>query len=123
MRIAILCAFLSVSSPVLAQEGFATFYTEKSCQAEGNSGKVTASGEVFDEGAMTCALRRRDWGSEFVVYGQKTERSVVVRLNDFGPGRKPTKRGVIIDLTPMAFKKVCGDISIGKCLVNVQEVQ
>lgn len=123
VRIALICAFLACCSPAIAAEGFATYYTTKSCQIEGNSGLVTASGRPFKESAMTCAMRRRDWGTKFLVYGQKTGRSVVVTLTDYGPGKKPAKRGIIIDLTPAAFKEVCGDFSIGKCLVNVQVVK
>lgn len=105
-----------------AQDGFATYYTHESTGAEGNSGMWTASGAAYDEKAMTCAMRRRDWGSHFLVYGQATGKSAVVKLTDFGPGKGPSKRGTIIDLTPAAFKEVCGKLSIGKCFVSVQEV-
>ena len=106
-----------------AEEGWATYYTVASCRREGTSGVYTASGERFDESAMTCAMRRRDWGTQFLIYGERSGRSVVVTLTDYGPGKKPTARGVIIDLTPTAFKEVCGDLSQGKCVVSVQEIQ
>ena len=105
-----------------ATEGYASYYTEKSCQREGTSGVWTASGERFNEQAMTCALRRRSYGHYFVVYSLATDRSVVVRHNDYGPGKGPSRNGVIIDLSPKAFKAVCGDLSMGKCVVSVQEV-
>lgn len=104
----------------LANEGYATYYTEASCKREGTSGIWTASGERFDEQALTCAMRRRDWGKRFLVYSHETGRSIVVRLNDYGPGKAPTARGVIIDLTPAGMKAL--GIK-GKGLVSVQEVK
>ena len=121
-KVCLFLAFLALSSPASAQEGYATYYTQKSCQIEGNSGLLTASGEAYDEKAMTCALRRRDFGKHYLVYGQNRESAVFVRHNDYGPGRGPTKRGVIIDLSPAAFKEVCGSLAVGKCKVNVQEI-
>lgn len=113
-----------------AAEGLATYYTAKSCAGEAKQyglkgsywGAKTANGEAFNESALTCALRRRDFGGSYVVYGHDTGRSVVVRHNDFGPGKKPTAQGKIIDLTPAAFKAVCGDLKLGVCRVSVQEV-
>jgi rare lipoprotein A (peptidoglycan hydrolase) len=102
-----------------ALEGFATYYTEESCKREGTSGVWTASGERFDENALTCAMRSRDWGKKFLVYSPDTGKSIIVRLNDFGPGKKATKNGTIIDLTPAGMKA----LGIwGKAKVNVQEV-
>lgn len=121
-KVCLLIAFLGLCSPAFAQDGYATYYTVKSCQAERNSGLKTASGEDFNEQAMTCALRRRDFGKFYLVYGQDREKAIFVRHNDYGPGRGPTKRGVIIDLSPAAFKEVCGSLAVGKCKVNVQEI-
>lgn len=83
--------------------GKATYYTTASCQSEGTSGVYTANGEHFDENAFTCAMRRRDWGSQFNVTNLANGKSVTVRLNDFGPGRGPSSKGVIIDLSPAAW--------------------
>lgn len=118
--------------PAHAQEGLATYYTSASCAGEAKTmglkgsywGKKTANGERYDENALTCALpiklKQGEKGREYLVYGTTTGRSVVVRQNDFGPAAKPRKRGVIVDLTPRAFREVCG--SGGECLVQVQEV-
>lgn len=92
-----------------AAEGIATFYTVKSCQREGTSGVYTANGERYNEGALTCALRRRDWGGRYRVTNTANGRSVIVRHNDFGPGKGPTKRGVVVDLTPAAFDALGGN--------------
>jgi len=116
------CSFFWVLTADAA-EGFATYYTTESCKREGTSGVWTASGERYDEKALTCALALRSFGGSYVVYGERTGRSVIVRHNDFGPGRGPRARGVIIDLTPAAFVEVCGDLKIGRCQVSVQEVK
>lgn len=106
-----------------AETGQASYYTVKSCQSEGTSGVYTASGEKYDEQGLTCARRSRVFGALWLVYGTKTGKSIVVRQNDFGPGKKPYSKGVIIDLTPRAFEIVCGNLLIGKCEVSVQGVK
>lgn len=112
MRTALILAVLTLWMPLHgafgAETGIATFYTVKSCQREGTSGIYTASGERYDEGKLTCALRSRDWGGLYRVTNLANGRSVIVRHNDFGPGRKPTARGVIIDLSPKAFDALGG---------------
>lgn len=115
--IALFCTQISY-----AETGFATYYTVKSCQREGTSGVFTANGEHYDESALTCALPGRRFGAFYAIYGVNTGKSIVVRHNDYGPGKKPRKRGVIVDLTPRAFKEVCGDLKQGKCEVSIQEV-
>lgn len=114
------CSMLLGCDVATAAEGYATYYTVASCQREGTSGVYTANGEAYDEQALTCALRRRDWGGHYLVCGPMG--CVEVRHNDFGPGRKPTKKGIIIDLTPRAFKAVCGDLRQGRCEVGVMPV-
>lgn len=119
----ILSLFLTSCEPAQAADGLATYYTTASCQREGTSGVWTASQEKFDEKAFTCALPHYRFGGRYIVYGHETGKSVVVRHNDMGPGKKPRKRGVIVDLTPAAFLEVCGDLKQGKCSVSVQEVK
>ena len=118
----LLVLLLGACSEALAVDGLATYYTTESCKREGTSGVYTANGEAYKEDALTCALPNRSFGKEYVVYGLKKGTSVVVRCNDKGPGRRPQANGVVIDLTPRAFKEVCGDLSIGKCEVSYQEV-
>lgn len=94
---AVLCGFTA--------QGTASYYTVASCQREGTSGVRTANGETYDETALTCALRRRDFGGQYrVCTAAAPSRCVVVRHNDFGPGKGATARGVVIDLTPAAFQ-------------------
>lgn len=102
-----------------AVEGYATYYTEESCKREGTSGIWTASGERFDETALTCAMRSRQWGKKLLVYSHDTGKSIIVTLNDFGPGKGPSAKGVVIDLTPAGMRA----LGIwGKGKVSVQEV-
>ncbi len=62
------------------------------------SGNRTASGERFDPGAMTAAHRSLPLGSFVEVTSMDTGRSIIVRVNDRGPGR----RDRIIDLSRAA---------------------
>ena len=87
-------------------QGKASWYSEASCKREGNSGIWTASGDRFYDNGLTCALRSRTWGSRFRVTNLANGKSVIVRHNDYGPGKIPTSRGVIIDLTPAAFEMI-----------------
>lgn len=105
-----------------AGEGYATYYSTASCIREGTSVVLTASGRPYNEHLMTCAMRRRDWGTRFLVCGVETGKCQEVELTDFGPGKKATARGVIVDLTPAAFAVVCGDLKQGKCETGVQEI-
>lgn len=108
---------------VSAAEGAATYYTNKSCQREGTSGVYTANGEKFDESALTCAMRSRNWGSRWKVTNLDNGKSVVVRLNDYGPGKGPTARGVIIDLTPAGFRALGAKPKQGSMRVHVEEIK
>ncbi|WP_425229679.1 septal ring lytic transglycosylase RlpA family protein [Sphingomonas sp.] len=59
------------------------------------AGRPTASGERFDPAAMTAAHRTLPFGTFVQVTALTTGRSVVVRINDRGPGR----RDRLIDLS------------------------
>jgi rare lipoprotein A len=119
-----LLVLLMLSGIVTAEDltGFATYYTVASCQREGTSGVFTASGQRYDESKFTCALRRRDWNSKWKVTNLATGKSVVVTLTDYGPGKGPTAKGVVIDLTPVAFEAIGGKLKDGKMKVHVEKV-
>ena len=99
----------------------ASYYTYESCRREGTSGVWTASGERFDENDLTCAMRRRDWGTKFKVTNLANGKSVIVRLNDFGPNKRLHDNGRIIDLSKGAFQSIA-DLSKGVINVRVEEV-
>ena len=65
-------------------------------------GRPTASGEPFDNGAMTAAHKTLPFGTRVRVAITK-DRFVIVRINDRGPFIK----GREIDLSQAAFKKLC----------------
>jgi len=124
--IKLLLAFLLILACPLAHaelQGKATYYTVKSCQREGTSGVYTASGERYDESAFTCALRSRQFGKRYRIKNKKNGKSVVVRHTDFGPGKGPAKRGVVIDLTPAAFDALGGKRGVTKSGVTWGEIE
>lgn len=65
-------------------------------------GKPTASGEKFNQSAMTAAHKTYPFGTVVRVTNLRNGRSVEVRINDRGPFVK----GRIIDLSRGAAKKI-----------------
>src|SRR5262249_5687410 len=61
--------------------GMASMYGNK---AEGYAGRRTASGERVSSGALTAAHRSLPFGTMVRVTNTRTNRSVVVRINDRG---------------------------------------
>ena len=106
-----------VCQPAHALEGKASWYSFESCRAEGTSGYYTASQEPFIETAMTCALPHKNFDGLYKVTNLENGKSVVVRHNDKGPGKKPRSRGVVIDLSRGAFEKIA---PLSKGIVNVR---
>ncbi len=91
--VATAAAVLAVSSSAAyAQCGGASWY------GPGFNGKRAASGEVFNENAMTAAHRSLPFGTKVQVVDQNTGKSVEVTINDRGPfhGKR------IIDLSKAA---------------------
>jgi rare lipoprotein A len=73
--------------------GLASFYGNE-------SGRRTASGQRFDQNALTCAHRSLPFGTKLrVTHG---DRSVVVTVNDRGPFVK----GRVLDLSTAAARAV-----------------
>jgi rare lipoprotein A len=64
---------------VFREEGEASYY------GPGFHGKPTASGEAFDQEAMTAAHRKLPLGAEVTVTDPATGRQVEVEVNDRGP--------------------------------------
>lgn len=77
-----------------------TFSGDASYYGKGFDGKKTASGEIFDRNAMTCAHRSLPFGTKLKVVRVKTGASVVVRVNDRGPYAKRR----VLDLSEAAGK-------------------
>lgn len=84
------------SSGGFVERGIASWY------GPGFHGRLTASGEVFDQRAMTAAHKTLPHGSVVRVTDEATGRSVVVKINDRGP----FKPGRIIDLSERAAEEL-----------------
>ncbi|HEY8576730.1 MAG TPA: septal ring lytic transglycosylase RlpA family protein [Devosia sp.] len=90
--VAVAAALLSFSTAAYAQCGGASWY------GPGFNGKRAASGEIFNENAMTAAHRSLPFGTKVTVVDQNTGKEVQVTINDRGPfhGKR------IIDLSKAA---------------------
>lgn len=104
-----------------AEEITASYYTAVSCQREGTSGVYTASGERYDETALTCAMRSREWGAKYRVTNLDNDKSVIVRLNDFGPSKKLWTRGRKMDLSKGAFQQIA-NLKKGVIRVKIERI-
>ncbi len=79
-----------------AAKGIASWY------GPGFHGRKTASGERFNQNALTAAHRSLPFGTKVKVTNLRNGRSVVVKINDRGPH----VRGRIIDLSAGAAKVI-----------------
>lgn len=92
-------------------EGIASWY------GPGFDGKRTASGEIFDQDALTAAHPYWAFGTRVRVVLLATGRSVVVRIND----RFPAHKGRAIDLARAAARAI-GLIGPGTGQVRIEVV-
>lgn len=95
----------------ITEQGKASFYADK------YHGRLTASGEKFDQQAMTAAHKKLPFNSMVKVTNTANNRSVVVRVNDRGP----FIHGRIIDLTQHAFEKLA-EPSAGVINVTIEVI-
>lgn len=79
-----------------AQHGVASYYSDRF------QGRTTASGEPFDQQALTAAHPSLPFGTKVRVIRQDTGSAVEVLINDRGPYAK----GRIIDLSKRAARKL-----------------
>jgi len=78
------------------EKGKASYYADK------YHGRTTASGEVFNQQALSAAHQTLSFGSRVKVTNIANNKSVIVTINDRGP----FIRGRIIDLSKMAFSQI-----------------
>jgi rare lipoprotein A len=90
------CASQGIDRQGYRAEGKASYYGAR------HHGKKTASGERFDQHALTAAHRSLPFGSRVLVTNLRNDKSVVVRINDRGP----YARGRIIDLSQQAAERL-----------------
>lgn len=77
-------------------EGQASWYGAK------HHGRKTASGERFDQNALTAAHRELPFGTRVQVTNLSNNKRVIVRINDRGP----TSRKRLIDLSRQAAEQL-----------------
>jgi rare lipoprotein A len=107
------CSLVRSSRPTLgvsrAEVGDASWYGKR------HHGKRTASGELYNEYAMTAAHRTLPFGTRLSVTNLENRRSVIVRVNDRGP----YVDGRIIDLS-LAAARALGIADEGVARVRLQ---
>lgn len=89
--------------------GFASYY------ASSFHGRRTASGETYNQNALTAAHRTLPFGSRLRVTEISSGKSVEVRINDRGPFRKDR----IVDLSRRAAEEL-GFVAAGLTRVRIE---
>jgi rare lipoprotein A len=92
--------------------GWASWY------GPGFNGNASASGEIFNENAMTAAHRSLPFGTQVQVTNLDNGRSVIVRINDRGPYAGDR----VIDLSAGAAR-ILGVISTGIAPVRLEVLE
>ena len=108
MKALMLCLLLLTSISVNAE--VASWYNL--------DGRKTASGEVFRTHSLTCASNSHKIGTKLLVTNPKTNKSVVVRVNDTGGF---SKYGRTLDLSKGAFSKIA-HLSQGTVNVTIKKL-
>jgi rare lipoprotein A len=96
-------------SIAVAAEGMASYY------GKGFHGRRTASGQRFNQHALTAAHRSLRFGTRVRVTNLRNRKSVVVTINDRGPYAK----GRIVDLSRAAARDL-GMIKSGVARVRLK---
>lgn len=107
---AIMLSLLMLLSTTSALADTASFYHDKF------HGRKTASGETFNQYAMTAASNKYKLGSRLLVTNPVTKRSVVIRVTDTGQ-----LYGRSIDLSKGAFSKIA-DTKQGVIKVTIKKL-
>lgn len=97
------------SQPSQVETGLASWYGRRF------HGKLTASGEIFNQEKFTAAHRTFPWGSRVKVTNLANGKSVEVRINDRGP----FGQGRIIDVS-RAAAGVLGMVGSGITTVRIE---
>ena len=94
------------------QTGLAAYYSQRL------NGRRTASGERFNNGAMTTAHQTLPFGTKVRITNVKNNKSVVLRVNDRGP----TQPNRIVDVTRAAAQRL-GFVRSGVTEVKLEVVE
>jgi rare lipoprotein A len=92
----LLASSINYSVAQITEIGLASFYADKF------DGRITASGETFDQNKMTAAHRTFPFGTVVKVTNKENNKTVTVTINDRGPFVKDR----VIDLSKAAAKKL-----------------
>ena len=103
------CASHDIDPRGYDKTGTASYYGAR------HHGKRTASGEPFDQNALTAAHPALPFGTRVLVTNLNNDKSVVVRINDRGPHT----RGRLIDLSRKAAQQL-DMLRTGTAKVRVQ---
>lgn len=107
MKLIIVLLGLVVSLSATAH--YATWYGGKF------HGRLTASGERFNQNALTCASNKYKFSTQLIVTNLYNGKSVTCTVNDRGGF---DKYGVSLDLSKAAFAKI-SPLSKGKIKVTI----
>lgn len=99
---------------------FATWYSVASCEKESGQ-HIMANGEPLDDSKFTCASWDYDFGTILEVTNTANGRTVSVVCTDRGPSRRLYRKGVIVDLTEIAFKRLA-PLEKGRIGVRVERI-
>jgi len=80
-------------------------------------GKVTKSGEIYNENRLTCASNTHKLGTKLKVTNLDNGKSVIVKVTDTGSFRKVT-----LDLSKKAFSKIA-ELDKGVVEVKIKVVR
>lgn len=105
----LIALFLGLTLSLSATAHYATWYGGKF------HGRLTASGERYNQNALTCASNKYKFGTQLIVTNQANGKSVTCRVNDRGGFGK---YGVSLDLSKAAFAKIA-PLSQGKIKVTI----
>lgn len=92
-----------------AKTSFVSYYHDKF------NGRKTASGEVFDNSALTAANKTLPFGTLVKITNLISGKSVVVKVNDRGPYHSAR----LFDLSKAAFKSIA-DIRKGTVAIEYE---
>lgn len=105
-------AFPVTSAAFQEEYGKAAYYSDAL------HGRKTASGERYDEDALTCAHKTLPFGTKVRITRMDNKKAVIARVNDRGP----YKEGFVVDISRRAAEEI-GLIKDGVARVMVEVVE
>jgi len=110
MKYFLITIMLIICSVAYSQQKTATYYHDK------YQGRVTKSGEIFDQNKLTCASNEYPLGTILKVTNTENYKSVIVKVNDTG-----NLYGRTVDLSRKAFQLIA-NLERGIIKVTIQVI-